>query len=237
MKAVLEVEQLNVLRGKIQVLWDVSIQVEKGEFVTLVGANGAGKTSLLSTVAGLLKPASGVVRFNGKEINNLPPYKIVDLGIAFIPEDRKLFAGMTVRENLMLGAYSPRGRRSKEEALKQVYQLFPVLKNRESQVAATLSGGEQRMLAIARGLMSNPELLILDEPSQGLAPKVVLEVFEALRRLKEHGVSILLAEQNVNQSLKCADRAYVLETGKITLEGKCAELLNNDYVKEAFLGL
>jgi branched-chain amino acid transport system ATP-binding protein len=233
----LEVKQLNVLRGKIQVLWDASIRVEKGEFVTLIGANGAGKTSLLSTVVGLLKPASGVIYFNGKEINNLPPYKIVDLGIAFIPEDRKLFAGMTVRENLILGAYSSRGKGSKEETLRQVYQLFPVLKNREKQVTATLSGGEQRMLAIARGLMSNPELLILDEPSQGLAPKVTLEVFEALRRLKEQGISILLAEQNVNQALKCADRAYVIETGKITLEGKGVELLNNEYIKEAFLGL
>lgn len=233
----LEIKQLNVLRGKIQVLWDVSMRVEKGEFVTLIGANGAGKTSLLSTIAGLLKPTSGVIYFNGKEINNLPPYKIVDLGIAFIPEDRKLFTGMTVRENLLLGAHSSRGKSSKEETLKIVYQLFPVLKDREKQVVATLSGGEQRMLAIARGLMSNPELLILDEPSQGLAPKVTFEVFDTLKKLKEHGVSVLLAEQNVYHALKCADRAYVLETGKITLEGKGQELLNHKYVKEAFLGL
>lgn len=233
----LEVEKLNVLRGKIQVLWNVSLHVEKGEFVTLVGANGAGKTSLLSTIAGLLKPASGVIRFNGRVINDLPPYKIVNLGIAFIPEDRKLFAGMSVRENLILGAHGSRKGLSREEKLKEVYQLFPVLRDREKQAASTLSGGEQRMLAIARGLMSDPELLILDEPSQGLAPKIVLEVFEALKRLKERGVSILLAEQNVYQALKYADRAYVIETGKVTLEGKGSDLLDNEYVRKAFLGL
>lgn len=233
----LKVEKLNVLRGALQVLWDVSIEVEKGEIVTLVGANGAGKSTLLSAIAGLLKPASGSIRFNGKVINSVPPHKIVDLGIAFVPEDRKLFNYMTVRENLILGAYCSRGKAHREEMLKMVYQIFPVLKAREKQLAVTLSGGEQRMLAIARGLMSNPEILILDEPSQGISPKLTLEIFEALGKLKEGGHTILLAEQNVYYALHTADRAYVMETGKITLEGSGKELLKNDYVKKAFLGL
>lgn len=233
----LEVEKLNVLRGALQVLWDVSIKVEKGEIAALVGANGSGKTTLLSAIAGLLKPASGTIRFNGKVINGTPPYKVVDSGVAFVPEDRKLFAYMTVRENLNLGAYSSRGKAFRGEMLKMVYQLFPALKARERQLAVTLSGGEQRMLAIARGLMSNPELLILDEPSQGISPKLTLEIFEALGKLKEGGCTILLAEQNVYYALQTADRAYVMETGKITLEGRGKELLNNDFVKKAFLGL
>jgi branched-chain amino acid transport system ATP-binding protein len=233
----LQVEKLNVLRGALQVLWDVSMEVEKGEIVTLVGANGAGKTTLLSTIAGLLKPASGTIRFNGKVINGVPPHKIVDLGIAFVPEDRKLFPYMTVLENLILGAYCSRGRASRDEMLKMVYELFPVLKAREKQLAGSLSGGEQRMLAIARGLMSNPEILILDEPSQGISPKLTLEIFEALGKLKEGGRTILLAEQNVYYALQTADRAYVMETGKITLEGNGKELLNDDNVKKAFLGL
>ncbi|MEM1538931.1 MAG: ABC transporter ATP-binding protein [Candidatus Bathyarchaeia archaeon] len=233
----LEVRGLNVLRGALPVLWNVSINVGRGEIVALIGANGAGKTTLLSTVAGLFKPASGTILFNGKEINGLSPHKIVNLGISFVPEDRKLFAHMTVRENLLLGAYSPRGEPSKEDWLKTIYQLFPVLKERENQLAVTLSGGEQRMLAIARGLMSNPELLILDEPSQGLSPKLTIEIFKAVEELKGRGISILLAEQNVHYALKLADEAYVMETGRITLQGKGEELLKNKYVKEAFLGL
>ncbi|MCS7115671.1 MAG: ABC transporter ATP-binding protein [Nitrososphaerota archaeon] len=233
----LEVKGLNVLRGALPVLWDVSVEVGKGEIVALIGANGAGKTTLLSTVAGLFKPSSGTIAFNGKVINGLPPYKIVNFGISFVPEDRKLFAHMTVRENILLGAYAPRGENSKEDMLKMVYQLFSVLKERENQLAVTLSGGEQRMLAIARGLMSNPELLILDEPSQGLSPKLTIEIFKAVEELKKRGVSILLAEQNVYYALKVADKAYVMETGRITLQGKGEELLRNKHVKEAFLGL
>lgn len=233
----LEVKNLNVSRGRLQVLWDVSIGIKKKEIVALIGANGAGKTTLLSTIAGLLKPSSGTISFNDKEINGLSPYHVVDLGISFVPEDRKLFAHMTVRENLLMGAYSSRGRAAKDDMLKMVYQLFPVLKERENQLAVTLSGGEQRMLAIGRGLMSNPELLILDEPSQGLSPKVTMEIFEAVNKLKGQGISILLAEQNVYCALKCADQACVMETGKITLKGKGEELLKNKQVKEAFLGL
>ncbi len=233
----LKVNNLNVLRGNMQILWDVSINVEKGEVVSLIGANGAGKTTLLSTIVGLLKPASGTIEFNGQRIDGLPPHRIVNLGIALVPEDRKLFPYMTVRENLLLGAYGSRNKSSKMETLNMVYQLFPVLREREKQLAVTLSGGEQRMLAIGRGLMSNPELLILDEPSQGLSPKLTIEIFKAVEELKKRGISILVAEQNVYYALKAANRAYVMETGKVTLHGEGKELLKNKYVKEAFLGI
>jgi branched-chain amino acid transport system ATP-binding protein len=233
----LEVREVDVYRGPIQVLWRVSLEVNKGEVVSLIGPNGAGKTTLLSTVVGLLKPACGTIKFKGVDITKLPPYKIVDKGMVLVPEDRKLFGTMTVKENLLMGAYNVKDKRVKEERLKLVYELFPRLKERESQLAVTLSGGEQKMLAIARGLMSNPELLILDEPSQGLAPKVILEVFQVIEKLKEMGLSILLAEQNVHLALKIADRAYVLETGRVVLQGTGKELLENEYVKKAYLGL
>jgi branched-chain amino acid transport system ATP-binding protein len=233
----LEVEKLCVHRGGLQVVWDASIKVDKGEIAVLIGANGAGKSTLLSTVVGLYKPSSGVIRFNDNEINGLAPYRIVDLGMSFVPEDRKLFSHMTVRENLMLGSYCSRAKAKMKESLEMVYEVFPVLKERKSQLAVTLSGGEQRMLAIARGLMSNPVLLILDEPSQGLSPKLTLEVFKAVEEFRNRGLSVLLAEQNVYYALKTADEAYVMETGRITLHGEAKELLKNDYVKEAFLGL
>jgi len=233
----LEVEELCVHRGRLQVVWNASIKVDKGEIAVLIGANGAGKSTLLSTVVGLYKPSSGVIRFNGNEINGLAPYRVVDLGMSFVPEDRKLFSHMTVRENLMLGSYSSRAKAKMKESLETVYEIFPVLKERKNQLAMTLSGGEQRMLAIARGLMSNPLLLILDEPSQGLSPKLTIEVFKAVEELRNRGLSVLLAEQNVYYALKAADEAYVMETGRITLHGEAKELLKNDYVKEAFLGL
>lgn len=233
----LEVKRINVFRGRLQTLWDVSIEVKKGEVVVIIGSNGAGKTTLFSTIAGLLRPSSGTIIFQGREINGSPPHQVVGLGISYVPEDRKLFPYMKVRENLNLGAYSSRARARKAEMLKLVYELFPVLKERENQLAMTLSGGEQKMLSIARGLMSNPDLLLLDEPSQGLAPKVVMEIFEALEELRNRGISILLAEQNIYSALKFADRGYVMETGKVVLEGKGSELLKNNYVKEAFLGL
>jgi branched-chain amino acid transport system ATP-binding protein len=233
----LEVEKLNVCRGELQVVWDASIKVEKGEIVVLIGANGAGKSTLLSTVAGLCRPSSGVIRFDGNEINGLAPYRVVDLGISFVPEDRKVFSHMTVHENLILGSYSSRAKAKMKENYEMVYEIFPVLKERENQLVVTLSGGEQRMLAIARGLMSNPLLLILDEPSQGLSPKLTVEVFKGVEELRTRGLSILLAEQNVYSASECADKAYVMETGRITLHGECEELLKNKYVKEAFLGL
>jgi len=233
----LEVKGLNVMRGRLQVIWDASIAVKDDEIVALIGSNGAGKSTLMSTIVGLLKPSSGTILFRDKEITGLPPYKIVDLGISFVPEDRKLFANCSVRENLILGAYGSRAKGRTKAMLETVYQIFPRLKERENQLASTLSGGEQRMLAIARSLMSNPELLLVDEPSQGLSPKMAADVFKTLGGLRERGLSILLAEQNIYHALKLADRAYVMEVGKVTLEGKSSDLLMNSYVKEAFLGL
>jgi branched-chain amino acid transport system ATP-binding protein len=233
----LEVEELDVHRGELQVVWHASMEVGDGEIVVLMGANGAGKSTLLSTIAGLYRPSSGVIRFNGNEINGLAPYHVVDSGISFVPEDRKLFSHMTVRENLIVGSYSSRAQAKLKENYEMVYEIFPVLKERENQLVMTLSGGEQRMLAIARGLMSSPVLLILDEPSQGLSPKLTVEVFKAVEKLGSRGLSILLAEQNVYSASECADKAYVMETGRITLHGECEELLKNKHVKEAFLGL
>jgi branched-chain amino acid transport system ATP-binding protein len=233
----LEVRNLNVVRGGLQILWDVSMNVKSNEIVALIGSNGAGKTTLLSTLVGLLKPSSGNLFFHEKEIAGLPPYKYVNLGISFVPEDRKLFTNCSVRENLVLGAYSSRAKRNTKAMLDVVFQIFPIIKARENQLSVTLSGGEQRMLAIARSLMSSPELLILDEPSQGLSPRIALDVFKTLEKLKEREISILLAEQNVHHALRFADRAYIMETGKVTLEGKGQDLLGNDYVREAFLGI
>jgi branched-chain amino acid transport system ATP-binding protein len=233
----LEVKKISVFRGRLHTLWDVSIEVKKGEVVAMIGSNGAGKTTLLSTIAGLFKPSSGTILFQGREINGLAPHHIVGLGVSYVPEDGKLFPHMKVRENLNLGGYSSRARARRRETLELVYQLFPVLKERGNQLVMTLSGGERKMLAVARGLMSNPDLLILDEPSLGLAPKVTTEIFEAVEKLRNRGISILVAEQNVYSALKFADRGYVMEIGKVTLEGKGSELLENKYVKEAFLGL
>ena len=233
----LEISNLNVMRGGLQILWNVSLEVKRNEIVALIGPNGAGKTTLLNSIVGLLKPSSGTILFHNKEISGLPPYKKVNLGISFVPEDRKLFANCSVRENLLLGAYSSRAKTRTKAMLNAVYEIFPLLKQRENQLSITLSGGEQRMLAISRNLMSNPELLMLDEPSQGLSPLVTLEVFKTSEKLRERGISILLVEQNVYYALKFADRAYIMETGKVTLEGKGSELLGNDYIREAFLGI
>jgi branched-chain amino acid transport system ATP-binding protein len=233
----LEISHLNVMRGGLQILWDVSLEVKGNEIVALIGPNGAGKTTLLNSIVGLLKPSSGSILFHKKEIIGLPPYKKVNLGISFVPEDRKLFTNCSVRENLLLGAYSSRAKTQTKAMINTVYEMFPLLKQRENQLSITLSGGEQRMLAISRNLMSNPELLMLDEPSQGLSPLVALEVFKTSEKLRDRGISILLVEQNVYYALKFADRAYIMETGKITLEGKSSELLGNDYIREAFLGI
>jgi branched-chain amino acid transport system ATP-binding protein len=233
----LEINNLNVMRGGLQILWDVSLLVKRNEIVALIGPNGAGKTTLLNSIVGLLKPSSGSILFHKKEIIGLPPYKKVNLGISFVPEDRKLFTNCSVRENLLLGAYSSRAKTQTKAMINTVYEMFPLLKQRQNQLSITLSGGEQRMLAIGRNLMSNPELLMLDEPSQGLSPLVALEVFNTSEKLRERGISILLVEQNVYYALKFANRAYIMETGKITLEGKSSELLGNDYIREAFLGI
>jgi branched-chain amino acid transport system ATP-binding protein len=233
----LEVSNLDVFYGKSQALRDISLKVNEKEIVALVGANGAGKTTLLNTISGALRPASGSVEFLGKRIDKLSPYTIVQLGISHIPEGRKLFTTMTVHENLELGAYTSEAWKRKEETIEEVYQLFPVLKERARQSASKLSGGEGQMVAIGRGLMSSPKLCMFDEPSYGLAPNLLSEVLEVIKRLRGQGITILLVEQNVRRTLEVADRAYVLENGQIVSEGKGEDLLQDDMVKKAYLGL
>ena len=233
----LEVNNINTYYGKAQALWDVSLRVDETEIVALIGSNGAGKTTLLNTISGLLRPASGSVEFLGRRIDGLPPHSIVELGISHVPEGRKLFTDMTVRENLEMGAYPYQAWKQKGETLKQVYQVFPSLKEREGQLARTLSGGEQQMLAMGRGLMLRPRLSLFDEPSYGLAPKFVEEVFQIIKSLREQGITILLIEQNVRRTLEIADRASVLENGRVVLDGTCDQLLESDHVRKAYLGL
>ena len=233
----LELKDLKVAYEKVQVLWDVSFSIKAGDVVTLLGSNGAGKSTTVKTIQGILKPKSGSIKFMDKHIEGLPAYKIVDDGIALVPEGREIFPKMSVFENLILGAYVPRAKESLDESLEWVLKLFPKLEERKKQLAGTMSGGEQQMLAIARALMSKPKLLMMDEPSLGLAPMIVLQVFEIIKKLHEEGVTILLVEQNVHHALEIADSAYVLEKGKIILEGKGLELLDDEYVKSAYLGL
>jgi len=233
----LEVSKIDTFYGKIQALWGVSLKIEEAEIVALVGANGAGKTTLLNTISGLLRPASGSVGFQGKRIDGLMSHAIVELGLSHIPEGRKLFPDMSVRENLEMGAYNKRVWKHKQETLDKVYQLFPILKARQGQLARTLSGGEQQMVAMGRGLMSRPRLCIIDEPSSGLAPIVVDEIFNIIQGLRDQGIAIFLIEQNVQQTLEIADRAYVLENGRVTLEGESKELLEEEVIRKAYLGL
>jgi len=233
----LEIKELNASYEKVQVLWGVSFTVNEGEIVSLLGSNGAGKSTTVKTIQGLLKSKSGSIRFMDRNIEGLPAYKIVDAGISLVPEGREIFPKMSVLENLILGAYVPRARDLLEESLEWVFQLFPKLEERKKQLAGTMSGGEQQMLAIARALMSKPKLLMLDEPSLGLAPVLVLQVFEVIKKLNEEGVTILLVEQNVHHALELSDRGYVLEKGRIILEGKGSELLEHEYVKNAYLGI
>jgi len=234
---VLEIDGLNVFYGDYQAVFDIKAMVASGEIVSLLGANGAGKTTTINTVCGFIRPKSGTIRFEGREIHQLSPNKIVEEGLIQIPEERMLFPEMTVLENLQMGAYLSRAREKLAESLDWVYGLFPVLKTRQSQIAGTLSGGEQQMVAIGRGLMSLPRLLILDEPSLGLAPMLVAEVFQVIRKINQEGVAILLVEQNAHQSLKISDRAYLLENGSIAMEGKASELLETDYIRESYLGI
>jgi branched-chain amino acid transport system ATP-binding protein len=233
----LEVCDVNALYGKAQALWDVSLKIDEAEIVALVGSNGAGKTTLLNTISGRLRPASGSVEFLGKRIDGLPPHSIVEMGISHVPEGGKVFPDMTVRENLEMGAYPYHAWKQKEQTFEQVYQVFPILKERAGQLARTLSGGERQMLAIGRGLMSRPRLCLLDEPSYGLAPLLVAEIFRIIRGLRDQGITVLLIEQNVRHTLETADRAYVLENGRICMEGACAEMLESDHVRKAYLGL
>jgi branched-chain amino acid transport system ATP-binding protein len=233
----LEVRNLDTFYDKSQALWSVSLEIDDAEIVALVGSNGAGKTTLLNTISGVLRPASGSVEFLGKRIDGLPSHAIAELGISHIPEGGGVFPDMTVRENLEMGAYPDRAWKEKKETLVQVYQLFPILEEREKQMARTLSGGERQMLAIGRGLMSKPKLCLFDEPSYGLAPLLVGEIFRVVAKLRDQGIAVLLSEQNVRQSLELADRAYVLENGRICLTGECGELLHSDYVRQAYMGL
>jgi branched-chain amino acid transport system ATP-binding protein len=236
-KLLLEVKNINAGYGRVQVLWDVSLNIREAEIMALIGANGAGKTTLLHAISGMMHPTSGTVTFRGQRIDNLPPNAIVELGMCHIPEGRKLFVDMSIQENLEMGAYSKRAWSKRKQTLQEVYTLFPALKERAKQLARTLSGGEQQMLAIGRGLMSLPELCIIDEPSNGLAPRLVAEVFQIIKSLREHGKTILLIEQNVRQTLETADRASVLENGRIVMEGDCATCLASEHIRRAYLGL
>ncbi len=233
----LEVEGIDVFYGDVQVLWDVSFEVKKGEVVALIGGNGSGKTTTLSTVSSLLKPRKGSVTYEGQPIHTRAPHDMVDLGIAHVPEARRLFPEMTVRENLLLGALTPEAKKTRPEMLEKVFTIFPRLKEREKQQAGTLSGGEQQMAAIGRGLMSRPRLLMLDEPSLGLSPIMVGDIFRVIMEVHAEGVTVLLVEQNVFRTLEIADRAYVLGNGRVVLQGSGAELLANDHVRKAYLGL
>jgi len=233
----LEVNNIVAFYGRVQALWDVSIRIHEGEIVALLGANGAGKTTLLNIVFNLLRPTSGTVEFLGRRTDSLPPHHIGGLGISYVPEGGRPFREMTVRENLEMGAYANEAWKQREETLSQVYEMFPRLKERRRQLVGTLSGGELQMVAIGRGLMSRPKLCVFDEPSYGLAPLLVKEIFRIIQGLRDQGISILLIEQNVRQSLEIADRAYVLENGRIVITGKSKELLQNDHIKKAYLGL
>ena len=235
MEHLLKVENINVYYGAIHAIKDVSFHVDAGEVVTLIGANGAGKSTTLNTISGLLRSRSGGIEFNGESIGRLPPHRIVERGLAQVPEGRRIFLQMTVQENLEMGAYTRSGS-GVDEDLEKVFAQFPRLKERRRQVAGTLSGGEQQMLAIGRALMSSPKLLMLDEPSMGLAPILVEQIFDIIRRLHENGTTILLVEQNAQMALSVADRAYVMETGSISLSGTGKELAESDQVKKAYLG-
>ena len=231
----LKVEGIDVFYGNIHAVRQISFSVAEGEIVTLIGANGAGKSTILNTVSGLLRPKAGTVTFEGRRIDHLPPHKVLTLGLAQVPEGRRIFARMTVEENLEMGGYTRPGSES-ADALARVYEQFPRLAERRRQIAGTLSGGEQQMLAMGRALMAKPKLLMLDEPSMGLAPLLVEQIFEIIGRLHKAGTTILLVEQNAQMALSIADRAYVLETGRIVMEGAAAALLEEDKVRSAYLG-
>ncbi len=234
--SLLSVRGLDAAYGEVQALWDVSLDVEPGEAVTVIGANGAGKSTLLRAVSGLLPPRRGEVLLDGRDVTALPPYERVEKGLVLVPEARQLWPAMTVRENLEMGAYARAARAAKSATLEEVYAMFPILKQRARQKAGTLSGGEQQMCAIGRGLMAQPRLLLLDEPALGLAPLLVREVFATLRRINGRGVTILLVEQNVRQALALASRAWVLESGRITLSGTARELAGDARVRREYLG-
>ncbi len=232
----LEVENLSTFYGNIRALDNISLRVEEGEIVTLIGANGAGKTTSLSTISGLLKPATGQIFFHEKKINGMPAHDIVKMGISHVPEGRRIFPRLTLKENLYIGAYTRKDKNGLYEDMEMVFDTFPQLKGREKQAAGTLSGGEQQMLAIGRALMSRPRLLLLDEPSMGLAPMIVKEIFRIIEDINHQGTTILLVEQNAQMALSIAHRGYVLETGRIVLHDQASSLLQNDEVRRTYLG-
>jgi branched-chain amino acid transport system ATP-binding protein len=235
-EVLLRVNSIDVFYGSLQVLWDVSIEVKSGEIVAVAGANGAGKTTLMKTISGMLHPAQGSIEFAGEDITNRNAYDIVGHGISQVPEGRRLFPEMTVLENLVIGSYSREARAEKKRNLARVYDLFPILAERKNQLSKTLSGGQQQMVAIGRGLMSNPKLMIIDEMSLGLSPLIVLDLFKVLHEIQARGVTVLLVEQNVWQTLHEADRAYVIETGRIVLSGNALELTEEEKIKDAYFG-
>ncbi len=233
----LEIDNVSAAYGAVQILRDVSFKVEEKEIVSIIGPNGAGKTTLVKTIMGYIKPQTGSIKFKGESIEKLATYEIVKKGLTMIPEGREIFPRMTVEENLLLGAYGINDKAKVRETKEKVSEIFPVLKKKEKALAQTLSGGEQQMLVICRSLMSNPQLLILDEPSLGLAPIIVEKVLDTVRTINDEGVTVLLVEQNIHDSLNVANRGYVLEEGKIVLDGKSRELLSNSHIKEVYLGL
>jgi len=233
----LRVEQLSFSYGDLRVLWDVDLEVREGEVVSVLGGNGAGKSTLLRNVSRLLRPAAGKLEFQGADLRRMPPHQVVGLGIVHVPEGRRIFPELTVLENLRMGSFLPAARRDRARNLERAFTLFPRLAERRAQLGGTLSGGEQQMLAIARGLMANPKLLLLDEPSLGLSPLLTRNIFEVIGTINQQGTTVLLVEQNVYQSLRVSSRAYVLETGRVVLTGSGPELLANAHVKKAYLGI
>lgn len=234
--AMLEIKDLEVYYGMIQAIKGVSFEVNEGEVIALIGANGAGKTTILHTITGLLEAKKGTVTFDGKDITKVPAHRIVTMGMAHVPEGRRVFSNLTVFQNLKMGAYTRKDKTEIEESLKTVYKLFPRLEERQNQLAGTLSGGEQQMLAMGRALMSHPRIILMDEPSMGLSPIFVNEIFDIIKKVSAGGTTVLLVEQNAKKALSISDRGYVLETGNIVLSGKSDELLNNDSIKKAYLG-
>jgi branched-chain amino acid transport system ATP-binding protein len=236
--SMLEIHDIDVYRGDIQILWSASLAVEDGKITALLGSNGAGKSTLLMTICGLIKPSKGSIRFGGNQIDKQPVHKIVELGVSMVPEGRRLFPEMSVFENLELGAFTPKAREAKEQTIEEVFEIFPILKTRATQIAGTLSGGEQQMLAIGRALMSRPKLLLIDELSWGLAPVIVKYIAETIRQINRiRGLTIFLVEQNVSMTLGMADFGYILENGRIVGKGEAKELLQSEKVKNAYLGI
>jgi len=233
----LEIEKLSFAYGDLKVLWDVDLSVKDGEIVTVVGANGAGKSTILKNVSRLVRPTSGTIRLDGKELNRFASHEVVEMGVVQVPEARRIFPEMTVVENLRMGSFVKATRKDRSRNMERVFTLFPRLAERKGQLGGTMSGGEQQMLAIARGLMGNPKVLLMDEPSLGLSPLLVKSIFEIIKEINRQGTTILLVEQNVYQSLRISHRAYVLETGRVVMSGPGEELLENPHVKKAFMGM